>query len=82
MATTRSQAKIGVAVGLAAQQDRPCGLAGVFDELARGVDGARDGALKVVVVAAVELVLVAARSRRSACVAWVFGRGLHAPRPG
>jgi hypothetical protein len=52
-------------VGLAAQQDRPGGLAGVFDQLARGVDGAGDGALKVAVVAAVEVGHLVAR--RSCC---------------
>ena len=52
------------AVGLAAQHDRPRVLAGVFDQLARGVDDAGDGALKVAVVAAVEVVLVAARRCR------------------
>ena len=51
------------AVGLAAQHDRPGGLAGVFDQFARGVDDAGDGALKVAVMAAVEVVLVAARRR-------------------
>ena len=56
------------ALGLASQQDRPGGLAGVLDELARGVDGAGDGALQVAVVAAVELGLVAA-------VHAGFGRG-------
>ena len=60
MATTRSQAKIARAVGLAAQHDRPGGLAGVFDQFARGVDGAGDGALEVAVMAAVEVGLVAA----------------------
>ena len=52
-----------VALGLAAQQDRPRGLAGVLDELARRVDDAGDGAVEVAVVAAVELVFVAARRR-------------------
>ena len=70
------------AVGLAAQQDRPGGLAGVFDQLARGVDGAGDGALEVAVVAAVEVGLVAAR--RCGCGGGGHGGlrsvGLLAPR--
>jgi hypothetical protein len=48
------------AVGLAAQHDRPGGLAGVFDQLARGVDGAGDRALEAAVMAPVERLLVAA----------------------
>jgi hypothetical protein len=75
----------GDAIRLAAQQDRPGGLAGVFDELKRRVDDARDGPQEVVLVAAVQLRLVAARPRSRA--GW--GRraldsvgGLHAPRSG
>jgi len=49
-----------VAVGLGSQQGGPGGLAGVLDQLARGVDGVRDGALEVAVVASVELGFVAA----------------------
>jgi hypothetical protein len=49
---------------LAAQHDRPRALAGVFDQLARGVDEAGHGVLKVAVMATVEVVLVAARRRR------------------
>ncbi len=58
----------GVAVGLVSQQDRPGGLAGVFDQFAWGVDGVGDGALEVAVMAAVERVLVAAG--RCRCEVW------------
>ena len=47
----------------APEQDRPGVLAGVLDELARSVDGVGDGAMQIAVVAAVELVFVAARPR-------------------
>src|SRR4029453_19126356 len=65
-----------VAIGLGSQQDRPGALAGVLDQFARGVDGVRDGALEVAVVASVELGFVAAGWTRG------LGRGLHEPRPG
>jgi hypothetical protein len=66
-----------VAVGLGAQEGGPGRLAGVFDELARRVYHARDGAMEVAMVLAVEPVLVAAlRRRRGRCG---FGWGLHEP---
>ena len=46
---------------LASQQDRPGGLAGVFDQLARGVDDASHCALELAVMAAVEVGHVFAR---------------------
>ena len=79
MATTRSQAKIASRSGWLRRSDRPGGLAGVLDQLARRADGVRDGAVELAVVAAVELVLVAAARRLRA---WGVGRGLHEPRPG
>jgi hypothetical protein len=54
------------AVGLAAQHDRPRALASLFDELAGSVDDAGDRTLKVAVVTAVEVVLVAAVQRACA----------------
>ena len=70
-------------VGLGAQQDGPRVLAGVLDELTRGVDRVGDRAVEVAVVAAVELVLVAAQRRATAQrLGCGFGRGLHEPRPG
>ena len=71
------------AVGLAAQHDRPGGLAGVFDQLARGVDDAGDGALEIAVMAAVERLLVAAGRCRCQGVVITTGyvrSGLLAPR--
>jgi hypothetical protein len=55
-------------------------LAGVLEELARGVDRMGDGAVEVAAVAAVELVLVAAW-RRPLLLFCRFGfcRGLHEP---
>jgi hypothetical protein len=56
------------ALGLAAQQYVPGVLAGVFDQLARRVDDAGDGAYEGAVVALVELGLVATQlGRRSRC---------------
>ncbi len=55
-----------VAIRLGSEQDGPGGLAGVFDEFARGVDGVGDGAQEVAVVAAEELAFV-----RRAGVRWV-----------
>src|SRR3954468_14445510 len=66
-----------VAGGLYAEHDCPGGLAGVFDELARGSHDAGDRALELVVVSAIELIHGVAR----ACGCGL-GRGLHEPVPG
>lgn len=73
-----------VAVWLTAHEDRPGGLTGVLDQLARGADDVGDRTLEVTMVAAVELVFVAVRpvGRASRDGGSVFGWGLHAPRPG
>src|SRR5215211_2354547 len=47
------------AVGLAAQKDRPCALARVFDQFGGSVDRARDGAQEAAVMTTVQLGLVA-----------------------
>ena len=72
-----------VALGLRSQEDRPRGLAGVLDELARRTHEVRDGAVQRAVMLAVELLLVTARRRPPQCRGGGgFGRGLHEPRPG
>jgi len=70
-----------VAIGPRSQEERPCGLAGVLDELARRVDDVGHGTLQVAVVAAVKVFLVAARDLRTLGKCR-FGSGLHEPRPG
>ena len=70
----------GGAVGLAAQEDRPGGLAGVLDQCGAAVDRVRDGDQQGLVVALVEVGLVTAPRRRAR--GGSVGVGLHAPRPG
>ena len=67
--------------GLGSEHERPRVLAGVLDQLAWRVDRVRDGTAQVVVMAAVELVLVAAQGG-PCCRLCRFGRGLHEPRSG
>jgi hypothetical protein len=72
-----------ISLGLVLQEDGSGGLAGVLDQLARGMDGMRHGPVQLVVVVAVELVLVPVRPGSVLpCCGCGFGRGLHEPRPG
>ncbi len=70
-------------LGLHTKQDRPSVLAGVLDELARGVGRVSNCSAELSVMATVELALVAARRRplSSYCESG-SGRGLHEPRRG